>query len=147
MNYGKFTKQQLITLLEKETRYSIKYPDDVRDFLSNYIHKVQECFLVITLDSKHNVIKCHEVTMGLVNKTLAHPREVFRPAILDNAVAIIVAHNHPSGEVSPSKEDINLTKRLFDASEIIGISLLDHVIVGKTFYSIKENSDFDFLGL
>jgi DNA repair protein RadC len=102
-----------------------------------------ESFFVITLNGANDLISTHCVTTGLVNRTLVHPREVFRPAILDNAVSIIVAHNHPSGRLDPSPEDISLTQRLQDVASIIGISLLDHLIFGTrrgqaSFISLKE---------
>lgn len=93
-----------------------------------------ERFTVLTLNGAHEVIRVHVVTKGLVNRTLAHPREVFRPAIKDNAVAIVVVHNHPSGNLIASDDDKELTKRLMDAGEIIGINVLDHVIVSRRGY-------------
>ena len=78
------------------------------------------------------MIKCRTITKGLLNHSLVHPREVYRDAILDSAHSIICVHNHPSGGLSPSNQDIQVTKQLKGAGEIIGISLLDHVIVSKT---------------
>ena len=94
----------------------------------------KEHFLTLTLDGSHKPIQTHLISTGTVNRSLVHPREVFRPAILDNAAAIIVAHNHPSGNFSPSTEDHEVTKRLKQAADIIGIPLLDHVILTNTFY-------------
>jgi DNA repair protein RadC len=99
-----------------------------------------ERFMVITLNSAHEMIKFHVITQGLVNRTMVHPREVLRPAILDNASAIIIAHNHPSGKVEPSSEDREITIRLNKAAKIIGIPLLDHIIVSKKgYYSFIEH--------
>ena len=94
----------------------------------------KEHFLVLTLDGSHKPIQTHLITTGTINRSLVHPREVFRPAILDNATALIVAHNHPSGNLSPSSEDLEVTRRLKQAGDIIGIPLLDHVILTDTFY-------------
>ena len=101
-----------------------------------------EEFYAISVDGQHHITKIHTVTTGLVNRTLVHPREIFRNAIIDNAVAIIVAHNHPSGSLDPSTEDKQITKSISDASKIIGIDLLDHVIISKEgFYSFLEHGD------
>lgn len=105
-----------------------------------YAIKHTEYFLVLTLDGAHNVIKLHVASQGLVNRTLIHPREVFRPCLSDNAVACILLHNHPSGNLEPSPDDREITKRLIDASEIIGISVLDHLVISKRgYYSFLEH--------
>ena len=99
----------------------------------------QERFVVLTLDANNSVIKKHTITIGLVDQGLVHPRETFRPAIQDNAVAIMVAHNHPSGNPEPSVSDLLTTRRLAKAGKILGITVLDHLIVTKTgFSSLKE---------
>ena len=97
--------------------------------------KKQEVFIIATLNSAHEVIKTHIITKGLVNQTQVHPREVFRHAITDNAVAIACAHNHPGGSCEPSEPDKRVSFRLKDAGEIIGIHLLDSLVVSKTGYS------------
>jgi DNA repair protein RadC len=118
----------------------VKQPRDAVKLLTTFAKRAQEHFIVITLDGAHKPIKTHTVTKGLVNKTMIHPREVFRTAIKDNAVAILVAHNHPSGSLDPSREDIEITKRLQDAGELIGIPILDHLIIGKLgSYSFVEH--------
>jgi len=94
----------------------------------------------LTLNGAHWTIRRHVVTIGLANRTMVHPREVFWPAIRDNAVAIVVAHNHPSGQIDPSNEDREVTRRLVAAGEIIGIPVLDHVIIGRDrYYSFLES--------
>ncbi len=116
-------------------------PKDTLERLKKYSTKTQEYFLVVTLNGSHEIINVHEATKGLANRTLIHPREVFRTAIEDNSVAIIIAHNHPSGNPEPSTEDIELTKRIKDAGEIIGINVLDHIIISRRdYYSFKEHS-------
>jgi DNA repair protein RadC len=91
----------------------------------------KEEFHVVLLDQKHQVIKTERITVGLSNQSLAHPREVFRPAIQESASAVILVHNHPSGDPTPSQEDKTITKELKGAAEILRVRLLDHIILGK----------------
>lgn len=104
--------------------------------------QAEEIFVVICLDTKNKVNGIFEVSRGTVNGSLVHPREVFKRAILCNATSIIVAHNHPSGETTPSPEDINTTKRLFEAGILLGIPVIDHIIVGEApcYFSFKEEN-------
>lgn len=107
----------------------------------------QEVFAVLTLDGAHNIIAYHEVTRGLVNQSQIHPRETFRPAITDNAVGVIIAHNHPSGNPDPSAEDITATRRLAEAGRLLGIPVLDHLIITATDHtSIRERAPDAFAG-
>ena len=89
-----------------------------------------EVFVVVFLDARNHPIGFHEVSRGTLTESLVHPREVFRAAIAIGAARIAVAHNHPSGDPTPSREDIELTKRLRDAGELLGIKVLDHIIIG-----------------
>ena len=99
----------------------------------------QEEFHMVTLDTKNQPITAHQITVGTLRNSLVHPREVFRPAIRDAANCIIVVHNHPSGDPTPSEQDINVTERLESAAEVIGIPLIDHIIVaGEKALSIQE---------
>lgn len=98
----------------------------------------QEHFRVMTLNTKKEINFIREISKGTINMTIVHAREVFRAAISDNAHSIILLHNHPTGDPSPSKEDIGLTKNLIEASKIIGIDILDHIIIG-------DNKYFSFL--
>lgn len=98
----------------------------------------KEHFFVISLNTKNKVKFVELVSIGTVNASLVHPREVFRRCIMRGASAAIVCHNHPSGESEPSEEDINITKRLVEAGKIIGIEILDHVIIGQRWSSMKE---------
>lgn len=100
----------------------------------------REQFVVVLLDTKHRPIGVNVVAVGNLNTALVHPREVFRPAIAMPCAAIIVAHNHPSGDPSPSPEDVSLTRRLREAGEILGIPVLDHVILGdgERYYSFTD---------
>ncbi|AUC60115.1 DNA repair protein RadC [Cyanobacterium sp. HL-69] len=102
----------------------------------------QERFAVLLLDSKNSLIGTHVITVGIANETLAHPREVFREAIRQSATNIIIAHNHPSGNLEPSAEDMSLTDKLLQSSNIIGIPILDHLIIGNgDHFSLRENCD------
>jgi DNA repair protein RadC len=99
----------------------------------------QEEFHMVTLDTKNQPIASHQITVGTLRNSLVHPREVFRPAIRDAANCIIVVHNHPSGDPTPSDQDISVTERLESAAEIIGIPLIDHIVVaGDRALSIQE---------
>ena len=92
---------------------------------------VQEEFHIVTLDTKHKPIRSHKITVGTLDSSLVHPREVFRPAIRDAAAAVLLVHNHPSGDPTPSREDHAVTTRLTEAGKLIGISVLDHIIVAR----------------
>jgi len=115
---------------ETATETTITTPEACYELFKDSAKLAQEVFCIVTLNSKNKVIKEHMITMGILNSSLVHPREVFRQAITDNAAAIILAHNHPSGDPTPSSEDIKVTKQLVSAGEIIGIKVLDHVIIG-----------------
>jgi DNA repair protein RadC len=100
---------------------------------------VQEEFWMVSLDTKNQPINKHQVTVGTLRNSLVHPREVFRPAISDAANCILVVHNHPSGDPTPSDQDLSITERLESASEIIGIPVIDHIVVaGEKAISIQE---------
>ena len=98
-----------------------------------------EVFAILCVTTKHRVIAYHEVSRGTIDSTLAHPREVFKAALLANAAAIVVSHNHPSGDPTPSPDDVDLTRRLAAAGEVLGIPVLDHIIIGDgRYYSFTE---------
>ncbi|MDY6953169.1 MAG: DNA repair protein RadC [Thermodesulfobacteriota bacterium] len=120
----------------------ISFPPDVLPLIRHYADRKQEHFLCISLNGANEVITARVVSVGLVNKTQVHPREVFADPITDRASAIIVAHNHPSGALIPSKDDVAVTKQLKAAGETLGIKLLDHIIFNqKAYYSFLENGD------
>ena len=99
----------------------------------------REQFIIACLNTKNEPTNITVVSVGSLNKAIVHPREVFKTAILSNAASIMAFHNHPSGETTPSQQDIQLTKRLYEAGELLGIKLLDHLIIGDgTFTSLKE---------
>ena len=98
-----------------------------------------EVFVILCLTTKHRVIAYHEVGRGTLDSVLVNPREVFKAALLANAAAIVACHNHPSGDPTPSPDDLDVTRRLAAAGDVLGIPLLDHIIVGDgRYYSFKE---------
>jgi len=130
---------ELIAMEKANPTKKITAPGDAFPLYAEYCDKKQEHFMVTTLNGAHEPIKTHVVSIGLVNRTLVHPREIFRPAIEESAAAIMLCHNHPSGNLDPSQEDIKITQRLKQAGVIIGIEILDHLIVSGTgYYSFLE---------
>lgn len=116
-------------------------PRDVYENLFEYRYARKEHFIVVYLDVKNQEIKKQIVSIGTVNFSVVHPRDVFEEAVKNLASSIIVVHNHPSGILEPSQEDIKLTHRIVEAGKLLGIEVVDHVIIGKNgYYSFKENS-------
>ena len=147
---GEANALKVLACCELSTRYivgteakSVTSPEDVIPRLAFLKFEEQEHFVVITLDSSNHVIGVHDVTKGLVNQTQAAPREVFRHAVMDNAVSVMVAHNHPSGSTEPSKEDIGITRVLCAAGKIMQVPVIDHIVIGRCgFTSIcRENPE------
>lgn len=139
MTKKELLKQLLVAEKENPTK-KISRPDDVVPMLMKYANKKEENFYAVLLNSCYEVISVQHITKGLVNRTMVHPREVFREAIKKNAVAVVIAHNHPSGNLVASSEDSEITSRMVEAGKIIGISVLDHIIVSKNgFYSFLES--------
>jgi len=119
----------------------VSSPKDAADLLQQFVGDCdREKFTVLCLDTKNQPISLSVISVGSLNSTLVHPREVFKTALLCNSASIILAHNHPSGVPEASREDIDVTKRLCEAGKILGIEVLDHLILGaeKRFCSIKE---------
>jgi DNA repair protein RadC len=110
----------------------IKHPQDVFTLIRHNADRKQERFICISLNGAHEVLAVRVVTIGLVNRTIVHPREVFADVILDRAAALIVAHNHPSGDLRPSPEDDDVTATLMRAADVLGIKFLDHIIFSET---------------
>ncbi|MBN2616964.1 MAG: DNA repair protein RadC [Spirochaetales bacterium] len=118
----------------------VAYPTDILPAIRHYVTRAQEYFIVVSLNGAHEIIKSEVVSIGILNRTLIHPREVFSEAIKDRAASILLAHNHPSGNLTPSIEDIEVTKRLISAGELLGVKILDHIIFsGTDYYSFLEN--------
>jgi DNA repair protein RadC len=118
----------------------VSSPADVERLLRGRIANLdRENFVVVLLNTKNEVIEASTVSVGTLGASLVHPREVFKPAVRASAASVILAHNHPSGKVEPSREDREVTKRLGEAAGILGIEVLDHVIVGDGYFSMKEH--------
>ena len=119
---------------------TISTPNDIFLEVKHFATREQEQFIVIVLNGAHEVINIFTATIGLVNRALIHPREVFSDPIARRATAIILAHNHPSGILEPSREDITTTSRLAESGEILGIKVIDHLIFStKSYYSFREH--------
>jgi DNA repair protein RadC len=130
---------------ERKVRNPVKinHPKDVYNLVKRYGKAKQEHFIVITLDGALQPISVSIASIGLVNRTIIHPREVFYRAIRDMAVSVIVCHNHPAGKLHPSPEDLAVTTSLCEAGKIIGIRILDHIIFSQTGYlSLREAGQF-----
>ncbi|MBP0723890.1 DNA repair protein RadC [Bacillus sp. RG28] len=129
-----------INRLQFEDRYSIKSPDDCAKYMMDEMRFLQqEHFVCLYLNTKNQIIARETIFIGSLNASIVHPREVFKEAFRRSAASIICLHNHPSGDPSPSREDIDVTKRLVECGKIIGIELLDHIIIGEHKYvSLKE---------
>lgn len=127
-------------LIKKNTKISCA--EDVWRELLGYADKKQEYFLSVTLDGAGHIIEKRIVTVGTLNQSLVHPRELFADAITDRAAGIVIAHNHPSGQCFPSSEDRRVTSRIKEVSSIIGIELIDHVIITKdSWFSFAEEGE------
>jgi DNA repair protein RadC len=149
INYYK-TKMVLV----KENSMNYKVDDDFQvtnpKKIAQLIYEVfdlhgemQEHFIVFCLDVKNKIIAVKTVFVGSLNRSIVHPREVFNFAILSSSASIIIAHNHPSGGVEPSQQDVTVTKRIAEAGELLGIELLDHIIVGNSY----DESNINYLSM
>ena len=120
----------------------IKFPAEILPLIQHYGDRKQEYFICVSINGANEVMTVRVVTIGLINKSHVHPREVFADVIAERASAVIVAHNHPNGELNPNKEDIQITKRLKEAADILGLNFLDHIIFNaKGYYSFAENDE------
>ena len=128
------------TLRSQNNNFKVTKPSDIVEFLMNEMNVLnQEVLKLILLDTKNNIIRNRDIFVGTLNSSLIHPREIFRAAVKFGSANIIISHNHPSGDSSPSKEDINISIRIKECGEIMGINLLDHIIIGRNNYtSLKE---------
>src|SRR3989344_3039302 len=141
---------QILSFVELSKRYNklinggykqkITSAEDVFNrFKDRLGQEKQEHFIVLYLDSKHQILKEETISIGTLDASLVHPREVFKRAIQESAYGIILVHNHPSGDPEPSEEDKEITRRLFDVGEVVAIKVLDHIIIGKeSHFSFKE---------
>ncbi len=121
-------------------KISLSSPQAVVNYLRERLgREKKEHFLVLLLNSKNHMIRCNDISVGTLNASLVHPREVFEPAIKSSAASVILAHNHPSGDIKPSNEDLLITKKLVDSGNLLDIHVIDHIIVTKDSYtSLKE---------
>jgi DNA repair protein RadC len=124
----------------------IRHPDDIHSVLRCHADRKQERFICLSLNGAHEIIALRIVSIGLVNRTIVHPREVFADPIIDRAAAVIVAHNHPSGNIEPSGEDDTITGRLKASADILGLHFLDHLIFTEsTWFSYRQSGRMDKL--
>jgi DNA repair protein RadC len=129
---------------KSKVNYTIRGSEAVHKFVTEKVIKdnTKEHFVLLSLDGAYQVASWSVITVGTANASLVHPREVFQAAILSGAVAVIVCHNHPSGSTLPSEQDCQVTRRLKEAGELLGIKVLDHVIVtDDAFYSFSDNCE------
>lgn len=129
-------------LFGKQTEVFLRSPQEVFEYAKDLIRLKKEYLRGLYVDTRNKLVRDEVIAIGTLNASLAHPREVFHPAIESHAAAIILVHNHPSGDPSPSKDDIELTKQIYKASKILDIEILDHVIIGnEKYFSLKERTD------
>jgi len=133
-----------LVALAPEERPCIRGPQDVANLLMPEMRDLKKEYLKsLLLDSKNRVLKIQTVSIGILDSSLVHPREVFKDAIIASAAALIIAHNHPSGDPAPSPEDKRITQRLYEAGQLIGIDLLDHIVIGDNrWVSLKQIGAF-----
>jgi DNA repair protein RadC len=146
------------TLLEEAEEYitkknePISTPGRVFDFLYPITKDLKEEHIyALLLDSKNNLISLSQISTGTLNSCPAHPREIFKQAIINDSASIVVVHNHPTGDPTPSRQDVELTKQLIGAGKIIGIKCFDHIVIGKniegqfpSYYSMRRELNLDF---
>lgn len=133
---------ELVRRLGRPSHYRISSPADLVPRLLHWADRPQEVFLTVTLNGAQELLNIRPITVGLLNRTLIHPREVFAPALEDRAASILLAHTHPSGTLAPSREDREATNRLAQAGKLLGVEVLDHLILGAMgYYSFRENGE------
>ena len=142
-----FTKFKLELVKEKSNIYNIEKKVNspaVVETIAKDILKLdcepEEVLYMLSLNAKNLITGIFEISRGTLNSSLLHPREIFKRAILNNAFSIVLIHNHPSGDPTPSKEDIDISIRIKEAGRVLGIELLDHVVIGDKKCSLKEKS-------
>jgi DNA repair protein RadC len=122
--------------LSPKIRYTS--PTQIYDTFGFLEYETKEYFIALHLDGKNRILAVDICSVGSLNQSIVHPREVFKTALLSSAAAIILLHNHPSGDPTPSSEDLEVTKRLREAGDLLGIKVLDHLVIGSTYYSFVE---------
>jgi DNA repair protein RadC len=123
----------------------MKTPEEVYRAMKEIVEREQrEVFVAFLLNTKNRIKRVHVISVGSLNASIVHPREILKPAIKHSAASIILAHNHPTGDPEPSREDIEFSMRMYRCGQLIGIELLDHLVVGEdSFVSMKERAMFD----
>ncbi|QWV94892.1 DNA repair protein RadC [Geomonas oryzisoli] len=135
--YQTITVNDIITeYLKPNTRYTSA--SQVFDTFSFLRHETKEHFIALHLDGKNRIVCCDMVSTGSLNQSIVHPRELFKTALLSSAAAVILLHNHPTGDPTPSTEDLTITRRLQEAGDLIGVRVLDHIVIGDSYYSFAE---------
>jgi DNA repair protein RadC len=120
----------------------LRSPEEVFQYAKDMARLKKEHLRGLYVDTRNRLIRDEVIAIGILNQSLSHPREIFNPAIESHSAAIVLVHNHPSGDPSPSKDDIELTRQIHQASKILGIDILDHVIIGnERYFSLKEKTD------
>tara|TARA_B100001964_G_C14186898_1_gene579052 strand:- start:559 stop:1008 length:450 start_codon:yes stop_codon:yes gene_type:complete len=138
--YGHEVKIQLVRETMPVKEYQVRSSEDVYELVRDELTSFdREAFYVIALNSKNKILGLNLVSLGNLTSSLVHPREVFKFAILQNSASIILIHNHPSGDPNPSQDDIEITQRLKKSGDVLGIKILDHIIIGKTFFSFLDS--------
>lgn len=143
ISYKRIQIVSIKVVKEGSARYAsekINSPEAAAGIAKSFLQGAdREHFIALYLDTKKKITAIHTISIGTLDSSLVHPREVFKGAILSNAASIILAHNHPSGDATPSKNDIDVTRRLVNAGDILGIEVLDHIIIGEEKYvSLRE---------
>ncbi|MDD3383267.1 MAG: DNA repair protein RadC [Bacilli bacterium] len=133
--------RRILSRIKENEIVKITSSKDVFNFIKDQIQNLlQEQFFAIYLNAKNIIIACNKLFIGSLDLHIVHPRDIFREAVKNNAKSLIIIHNHPSGDVFPSNSDLNTTKELIKASEIMGIKLIDHIIVSEEkYFSLKDN--------
>lgn len=126
-------KEELPEYINARTR--ITSPEQIWEMFSYLRRETKEYFIAAHVDGKNRIVCIDQISVGSLNQSIVHPRETFKSALLSSAAAIILIHNHPTGDPTPSREDMEITRRLKDAGELLGIKVLDHIIIGDTYTS------------
>lgn len=134
---------ETLTIREEITNYISPHerftsPQQIFETFRFLNNETKEYFLSLHLDGKNRIVCIDIVSIGSLNQSIVHPRETFKSALLSSAAAIILIHNHPSGDPTPSREDMEITRRLKESGELLGIRILDHLIIGETYISFSE---------
>ena len=129
-------REEVANYLPQSNRFTA--PLQIFQLFSFLNREAKEYFITLHLDGKNKIQCIEEVSVGSLNQSIVHPREVFKGALLSSAAAIILLHNHPSGDPAPSREDREITRRLKEAGELLGVRVLDHIIIGESYMSFVE---------